>query len=190
MSSAPRPPTGSRSPTGSAPPCSSPSTGRTSPRTAPPAASTFPPRISTASASLLPISTRRRPAPKLRELMAFEVDRARSLLDEGAPLVGRLGGRARIAVAGLRRRGPRRTRRDRRRRLRRARGLRRRPAVCAARGPRSSPTPGGDNRDRRRACLRALPPCRPGVRLELLRGHAAAPAGAPQRALRGLRPRP
>jgi squalene synthase HpnC len=37
---------------------------------------------------------------KLRELMAFEVARARSLLDEGAPLVGRLGGRARIAVAG------------------------------------------------------------------------------------------
>jgi squalene synthase HpnC len=36
----------------------------------------------------------------LRELMAFEVDRARSLLDEGAPLVGRLHGRARIAVAG------------------------------------------------------------------------------------------
>jgi squalene synthase HpnC len=36
----------------------------------------------------------------LRELMAFEVDRARTLLDEGAPLVGRLHGRARIAVAG------------------------------------------------------------------------------------------
>jgi squalene synthase HpnC len=36
----------------------------------------------------------------LRELMAFEVDRARRLLDEGAPLVGRLHGRARIAVAG------------------------------------------------------------------------------------------
>jgi squalene synthase HpnC len=36
----------------------------------------------------------------LRELMAFEVARARTLLDEGAPLVGRLGGRARIAVAG------------------------------------------------------------------------------------------
>jgi len=38
--------------------------------------------------------------PKLRELMTFEVARARALLDEGAPLVGRLGGRARIAVAG------------------------------------------------------------------------------------------
>jgi squalene synthase HpnC len=36
----------------------------------------------------------------LRELMAFEVDRARTLLDEGAPLVGRLHGRARVAVAG------------------------------------------------------------------------------------------
>ena len=39
-------------------------------------------------------------APKVRELMTFEVDRARTLLDEGAPLVGRLGGRARLAVAG------------------------------------------------------------------------------------------
>jgi squalene synthase HpnC len=37
---------------------------------------------------------------ELRELMAFEVARARTLLDEGAPLVGRLHGRARIAVAG------------------------------------------------------------------------------------------
>jgi squalene synthase HpnC len=37
---------------------------------------------------------------ELRELMAFEVERARGLLDEGAPLVGRLHGRARIAVAG------------------------------------------------------------------------------------------
>jgi squalene synthase HpnC len=39
-------------------------------------------------------------SPRLRELMAFEVARARMLLDEGAPLVGRLHGRARIAVAG------------------------------------------------------------------------------------------
>jgi squalene synthase HpnC len=38
--------------------------------------------------------------PGLRELMAFEVARARALLDDGAPLVGRLGGRARVAVAG------------------------------------------------------------------------------------------
>ena len=36
----------------------------------------------------------------LRELLAFEVQRARALLDEGAPLVGTLSGRARIAVAG------------------------------------------------------------------------------------------
>jgi squalene synthase HpnC len=33
-------------------------------------------------------------------LMAFEIDRARALLDRGAPLVGTLGGRARLAVAG------------------------------------------------------------------------------------------
>jgi squalene synthase HpnC len=38
--------------------------------------------------------------PNAQALMAFEVDRARRLLDDGAPLVGRLGGRARIAVAG------------------------------------------------------------------------------------------
>ena len=36
----------------------------------------------------------------LRELLAFEVERARGLLDAGAPLVGRLRGRARLAVAG------------------------------------------------------------------------------------------
>jgi squalene synthase HpnC len=38
--------------------------------------------------------------PKVRDLVAFEVSRARLLLDEGAPLVGRLQGRARFAVAG------------------------------------------------------------------------------------------
>ncbi len=38
--------------------------------------------------------------PRVCELMAFEVDRARALLAEGAPLVGRLSGRARLAVAG------------------------------------------------------------------------------------------
>jgi squalene synthase HpnC len=36
----------------------------------------------------------------LRGLMEFETGRARMLLDEGAPLVGTLRGRARIAVAG------------------------------------------------------------------------------------------
>ena len=39
-------------------------------------------------------------APQLRALMAFEVERARQLLDEGAPLVGNLRGSARVAVAG------------------------------------------------------------------------------------------
>ena len=38
--------------------------------------------------------------PRLRALMAFEVERARQLLDEGAPLVGNLRGSARVAVAG------------------------------------------------------------------------------------------
>jgi squalene synthase HpnC len=39
-------------------------------------------------------------SPRLRELMAFEVSRARALLDAGAPLVGTLSGTARLAVAG------------------------------------------------------------------------------------------
>jgi squalene synthase HpnC len=38
-------------------------------------------------------------APK-RRLLQFEIHRARGLLDEGAPLIGQLHGRARIAVAG------------------------------------------------------------------------------------------
>ena len=37
---------------------------------------------------------------RLRELLAFELTRATGLLDAGAPLVGRLRGRARLAVAG------------------------------------------------------------------------------------------
>ena len=137
-SSAPRRPTGSRSPTASAPRSSSPSTGRTSPRTTPPAASTCPPRISTASASRPTISAAARPAAELRELMAFEVARARALLDEGAPLVGRLGGRARLAVAGYVGGGRAALDAIDGRRLRRAR---RRPEGrrgCAAPAPRSS----------------------------------------------------
>jgi len=38
--------------------------------------------------------------PDREALMAFEIDRARGLLDHGAPLVGTLRGRARLAVAG------------------------------------------------------------------------------------------
>ena len=38
--------------------------------------------------------------PAVRDLMRFEVGRAQSLLDEGAPLVGTLRGAARLAVAG------------------------------------------------------------------------------------------
>jgi squalene synthase HpnC len=41
-----------------------------------------------------------RAGPQLRELLTFEVRRARALLDEGAPLVGNLRGAARVAVAG------------------------------------------------------------------------------------------
>jgi squalene synthase HpnC len=40
-------------------------------------------------------------SPALRRLLAFEVDRAAELLDEGAPLAATLRGRARLAVAGF-----------------------------------------------------------------------------------------
>ena len=40
-------------------------------------------------------------SPQLRALLAFEVERARSLLDAGAPLIRRLRGRAALAVAGF-----------------------------------------------------------------------------------------
>jgi squalene synthase HpnC len=42
----------------------------------------------------------RHSAPAVRELLAFEVGRARSLIDAGAPLIGSLRGAARAAVAG------------------------------------------------------------------------------------------
>jgi squalene synthase HpnC len=38
--------------------------------------------------------------PQVRDLLAFEVGRARELLDQGAPVVGTLRGAARLAVAG------------------------------------------------------------------------------------------
>jgi phytoene/squalene synthetase len=37
---------------------------------------------------------------RVRDLVKFEADRARRLLDDGAPLVGTLRGAARIAIAG------------------------------------------------------------------------------------------
>ncbi|CUU57921.1 squalene synthase HpnC [Parafrankia irregularis] len=40
-------------------------------------------------------------SPAVRHLMAFEVARARTLLDSGAPLVGLVGGRLRLAMAGF-----------------------------------------------------------------------------------------
>jgi squalene synthase HpnC len=40
-------------------------------------------------------------SPAVRELMAFEVRRARALLDAGAPLAGTLRGRPRVAVAAF-----------------------------------------------------------------------------------------
>jgi squalene synthase HpnC len=40
-------------------------------------------------------------SPSVRELMAFEVDRARRLLDDGAPLIRALRGRAALAIAAF-----------------------------------------------------------------------------------------
>ncbi|OHV40938.1 squalene synthase HpnC [Parafrankia soli] len=40
-------------------------------------------------------------SPAVRHLMAFEVARARTLLDQGAPLVNLVGGRLRLAMAGF-----------------------------------------------------------------------------------------
>jgi squalene synthase HpnC len=40
------------------------------------------------------------PTPEFKRLLAFEVERTRLLLDDGAPLIRRLRGRARLAVAG------------------------------------------------------------------------------------------
>jgi len=40
-------------------------------------------------------------SPRVRELVAFEVDRARTLLDHGAPLVGTVRGRLRLLLAGF-----------------------------------------------------------------------------------------
>jgi squalene synthase HpnC len=39
--------------------------------------------------------------PQLRAVLAFEVDRARALLEQGAPLVRQVHGRARLALAGF-----------------------------------------------------------------------------------------
>lgn len=41
------------------------------------------------------------PTPALRRLLAFELDRARRLLDQGEPLIASLHGRHRLAVAGF-----------------------------------------------------------------------------------------
>ena len=92
---------------------------------------------------------------------------------------------------GLRRRRPRRARRDRRRAAttcspgapKAGRGGRAR-STLATYAPEAMTVSGP-----RRAGLRALPPRRPRVGLELLRRHAAAAAGPARRALRDLRPR-
>jgi squalene synthase HpnC len=47
------------------------------------------------------LSRRTPPSPQLRALMAFEVSRARSLLEAGRPLLRSLRGRARVAVTGF-----------------------------------------------------------------------------------------
>ena len=58
---------------------------------------------------------------RVRGLVAFEVARTRELLEQGAPLLGTLRGRERVAVAGVRKRRAGGARGDRTGRLRRAR---------------------------------------------------------------------
>ena len=53
-------------------------------------------RFGVSEADLAAAST----SAQVRELMTFEVQRARMLLDQGAPLIGNLRGAARVAVAG------------------------------------------------------------------------------------------
>jgi squalene synthase HpnC len=58
-------------------------------------------RFGVAEGDLDAPSGRDRPASDgVRRLVAYEVDRAAALLDEGAPIVGRLHGWSRVAVAG------------------------------------------------------------------------------------------
>ena len=96
--SQPGPRGGSR--TGSAPRCSWSSTGRTWPRTTGRAGSTCPARTWPGADVAEVDLAAPRATTALRSLMAFECQRARSLLDAGAPLVGSLRGWARVAVAG------------------------------------------------------------------------------------------
>ena len=184
-------PTGSRSPTASAPRSSSPSTGRTSPRTTGAGRVYLPAedleRFGVAPAELAGGAT----TPQLRRLLAFEVD-ARP----PAPRRGRTA-----------RRPPARAGADRRRR-----------ATSAAAGRRStrspppattcSPGPPRAGRARRAGAtlttflrrpmslteieprLRALPPRRPGVAARASTPGMRLLAGGPaRRALRDLRPR-
>ena len=137
------------------------------------ARSTSRPRISRGSASSRPSSARRTRARRLRELLAFEVARARRLLDDGAPLVGTLRGQARLAVAGYV-----------------GGGLANADAIVAAglRRPRRAAAGGqgapGRGRARGRSArgryatagVRGVPADRARVGLELLHRDAAAPA--------------
>ena len=101
----------------------------------------------------------------LRALLAFEVARARRLLDEGAPLVGTLRGRARVAVAGYVGGGLRERRRDR--------GA---PATTSSPGRRGRPKRAGVAR----RSLRTLGRRRP--RRRRVRGVPADRARRPDRA--------
>ena len=151
---------------------------------APRAASTCRPRTSSASASRPPTSTRPRPAHTLR--------RAARLRGRPRTTPPRRGRAARRAAPRprpdrrrrLRRRRPRGPRRDRRRRTTTSSPARRgRPRAAR---PRDTRTWARETMTAA-ARLRALPPRRAGVRLELLRRDAAAPARPARRALRRLR---
>ena len=108
--------------TPSAPGCSWPSTGRTSARTSR-AAGIYLPDEDMARFGVGEDDVRRgaTPSAAFRELMAFEVERARGLLGDGVPLVASLAGRCTARDRRLRRRRPGGARRGRALRVRRAR---------------------------------------------------------------------
>ena len=131
-------------------------------------------------------SERGRRAHRSGGSLEFEVERARALLDEGAPLVGHAARPRPHRGRRLRRRWARRARRDRRSELRRA--SRRAARDAASQRLRQNARGARRPADEPRGRLRGMPPHRARLGIELLRRDAPAPGGSPRRALRDLRP--
>ena len=188
-SSARRRRSGSRSRTASARRSSSSSTGRTSARTSAAGASTSR-REDLRALRRRAGRPRRRalPGAALRELLAFEVERARAAARRGRA-ARRHAARPRAHRGRrLRRRRPRDPRRDRARRLRRARAARRGRRRAAAGAPLARDAPPAAH-ERRAPAYAECRRHRARVGLELLRRHAPAAARPARRDLRHLRAR-